>query len=106
VSLVAPRNSSVRLGFSADGLVLEAGGGEDAQASEGLDCSYEGEPMTIAFNPAYLLDGLGAIDSDTAVVSFTTPSKPAVLTGKRSGDGEAAGSGDYSYLLMPVRLSG
>ncbi|MDX6205397.1 MAG: polymerase subunit beta [Frankiales bacterium] len=107
VSLVAPRNSSVRLGFSADGLVLEAGGGEDAQASEGLDCSYEGEPMTIAFNPAYLLDGLGAIDSDTAVVSFTTPSKPAVLTGKRSGDdGGAAGSGDYSYLLMPVRLSG
>ena len=86
VSLVAPRNSSVRLGFSAEGLVLEAGGGEDAQASEGLDCSYDGEPMTIAFNPAYLLDGLGAIDSDTAVVSFTTPSKPAVLTGKRSGE--------------------
>jgi DNA polymerase-3 subunit beta len=106
VSLVAPRNSSVRLGFSADGLVLEAGGGEDAQASEGLDCSYEGEPMTIAFNPAYLLDGLGAIDSDTAVVSFTTPSKPAVLTGKRSGSGDTAASGDYSYLLMPVRLSG
>jgi DNA polymerase-3 subunit beta len=106
VSLVAPRNSSVRLGFSADGLVLEAGGGEDAQASEGLDCSYEGEAMTIAFNPAYLLDGLGAIDSDTAVVSFTTPSKPAVLTGKRSGDSDTAASGDYSYLLMPVRLSG
>ncbi len=103
VSLVAPRNSSVRLGFSVDGLVLEAGGGEDAQASEGLDCSYEGEPMTIAFNPAYLLDGLGAIDSDTAVVSFTTPSKPAVLTGKRSGE---ESSGEYSYLLMPVRLSG
>jgi DNA polymerase-3 subunit beta len=104
VSLVAPRNSSVRLGFSSDGLVLEAGGGEDAQASEGLECSYEGEPMTIAFNPAYLLDGLGALDSDTAVVSFTTPSKPAVLTGKRAGEGEAAV--EYSYLLMPVRLSG
>jgi DNA polymerase III subunit beta len=102
VSLVAPRNSSVRLGFSAEGLLLEAGGGEEAQATEGLDCSYDGEPMTIAFNPAYLLDGLGAIDSDTAVVSFTTPSKPAVLTGKRSGE-EA---GEYSYLLMPVRLSG
>jgi DNA polymerase III subunit beta len=106
VSLVAPRNSSVRLGFSADGLVLEAGGGDEAQASEGLDCSYDGEPMTIAFNPAYLLDGLGAIDSDTAVVSFTTPSKPAVLTGKRSGGGDESALGEYSYLLMPVRLSG
>ena len=106
VSLVVLRNSSVRLSFSSDGLVLEAGGGDEAQASEALDCSYEGEPMTIAFNPAYLLDGLGAIDSDTAVVSFTTPSKPAVLTGKRSGGGDESALGEYSYLLMPVRLSG
>lgn len=103
VSLVAPRNSSVRLTFSADGLVLEAGGGEDAQASEALACSYEGEVMEIAFNPTYLLDGLGAIDSDTAQIVFTTATKPAVLTGKRS---EAQPGGDYSYLLMPVRLSG
>ena len=39
-------------------------------------------------------------------MSFTTPSKPAVLTGKRSGDGDESPLGEYSYLLMPVRLSG
>jgi DNA polymerase-3 subunit beta len=105
VALVAARNAPVRLGFSADGLVLEAGGADDAQASERLECGWEGaEPLQIAFNPGYLLDGLAAVDSDTTTLSFTGPTRPAVLTGKR--DGDADGVADYRYLLMPVRLSG
>jgi DNA polymerase-3 subunit beta len=103
VALVAARNAPVRLAFSADGVVLEAGGQDDAQASERLECGWEGEEMSIAFNPQYLLDGLGAVDSDTTTLSFTAPTRPAVLTGKRHSDGAAD---DYRYLLMPVRLSG
>ena len=106
VALVAARNAPVRLDFSADGVVLEAGGADDAQASERVECAWEGEAMTIAFNPQYLLDGLGAVDSDSTTLSFTGPTRPAVLTGKRPpepGSGETAG---YRYLLMPVRLSG
>jgi DNA polymerase-3 subunit beta len=103
VALVAARNAPVRLSFSADGVVLEAGGQDDAQASERLECGWEGEPMSIAFNPQYLLDGLGAVDSDTTTLSFTGPTRPAVLTGKRHAPGEVA---EYRYLLMPVRLSG
>ncbi|MCA1712503.1 MAG: DNA polymerase III subunit beta [Actinobacteria bacterium] len=106
VALVAARNAPVRLGFSADGLVLEAGGADDAQASERLECGWEGSDagdLQIAFNPAYLLDGLAAVDSDATTLSFTGPTRPAVLTGKRDGDAALA---DYRYLLMPVRLSG
>ena len=108
VALVAARNAPVRLGFTDDGLVLEAGGADDAQASERLECGWEGDtsegPFSIAFNPAYLLDGLAAVDSDVTTLSFTGPTRPAVLTGKRDPDGAAAA--DYRYLLMPVRLSG
>ena len=92
----------MRLSVSADGVVLEAGGLDEAEAAESLPATFEGEPLTIAFNPTYLLDGLGAIDSDEARLAFTGPTKPAVLTGK-AGDDEA---GDYRYLLMPVRLAG
>ena len=108
VSLVAARNAPVRLTFSGEGLVLEAGGLDDAQASEALPASYEGDDLTIAFNPTYLLDGLGAIDSDTAHMAFTTATKPAVITGKPAGTdaGGGAEGGDYRYLIMPVRLSG
>ena len=110
VALVAARNAPVRLGFSADGVVLEAGGADDAQASERLDCTWEGtastEPFSIAFNPGYLLDGLSAVDSDTTTLSFTGPTRPAVLTAKREGDTRSPADSDYRYLLMPVRLSG
>jgi DNA polymerase III subunit beta len=104
VALVAERNAPVRLTFSAGEVQLDAGTGDDAQASESLEATLEGESITIAFNPQYLLDGLGAIDTPIAVLSFTTATKPAVLTGRTGPDDD--GSGDYRYLLMPVRLSG
>jgi DNA polymerase-3 subunit beta len=108
VALVAERNTPVRLSFGAGELQLDAGTGDEAQASESLACSLEGDPLTIAFNPSFLLDGLGALDATVARLSFTTPTKPAVLTGGAGGDaGSESGSGGaYRYLLMPVRLSG
>jgi DNA polymerase III subunit beta len=110
VSLVAPRNTPVRLTFTADQVLLEAGTGEDAQASESLDAKFETrdastEEFSIAFNPAYLLDGLGAVDADTTRLEFTAPTKPAVLRGSKEADKSTSGD-DYRYLLMPVRLSG
>ncbi len=104
VSLVAERSTPVRLSFSAGQLVLEAGTGDEAQAVETLEASLDGDDIQIAFNPQYLLDGLTAIDSDTARISFTVPAKPAVITGKPAGDDPA--QPDYRYLLMPIRLAG
>jgi len=100
VALVAERNTPVRLAFSAGQLVLEAGASEDAQAVEVLEAAFDGEDLQIAFNPQYLLDGIGALDSDMARISFTSPTKPAVVTGKSEGDP------DYRYVLMPIRSAG
>lgn len=102
VSLVAERNTPVRLSFGADELVLEAGTGDEAQATESVGCTFEGDALTIAFNPQFLLDGLGAIDAAVARMSFTTSTKPAVIT---AGGDESPEAADYRYLLMPVRLS-
>ena len=103
VALVAERATPVRLSFGDDGLVVEAGGSEDARASEAMDCEYTGEPMTIAFNHQYLLDGLAALDGPVAVLSFTEPKKPAIMS-PAGEDGQASSS--YRYLIMPVRIGG
>jgi DNA polymerase III subunit beta len=102
VSLVAERNTPLRLSFRQGEVVLEAGTGDEAQAVEALEATLEGDDIDIAFNPGFLLDGLAAIGSDTARLSFTTPTKPAVLTGKPPADGAVP---NYRYLIMPVRLS-
>ena len=104
VSLVAERNTPVRLSFEQGVLTLEAGSGDDAQATERVEADLEGDDISIAFNPAYLLDGLSAIDSAVAQLSFTTSTKPALLSGKPAADAEADEA--YKYLIMPVRLSG
>ena len=103
VSLVAERNTPLRLAFSQGELVLEAGTGDEAQAVEALEAKLEGDDIRSAFNPQFLLDGLNAIGSDTACMEFTTPTKPAVITAKPGADDATA---DYRYLIMPVRMSG
>lgn len=102
VSLVAERNTPVRLAFVEGQLTLDAGTGEDAQASEALEATLVGEDITVAFNPQYLSEGLNAFDSKYVRFSFTTPPKPAVITAQEDIDGEDRD--DYRYLLMPVRL--
>ena len=104
VALVAERNTPVRLSFSDGQVVLDASSGDEAAASESVETSLTGDDISIAFNPQYLLDGLGAVDSPWVQLAFTTSTKPAVLTGKKDADADADES--YRYLLMPVRISG
>ncbi|MER5809121.1 DNA polymerase III subunit beta [Streptomyces sp. NPDC002033] len=104
VALVAERNTPVRLSFEQGVLILEAGSSDDAQAVERVDANLEGDDISIAFNPTFLLDGLSAIDSPAAQLSFTTSTKPALLSGRPAVDAEADEA--YKYLIMPVRLSG
>lgn len=103
-SLVAERNTPVRLSFSQDQVVLEAGSGDEAQAVEVADATLTGDDIRVAFNPTYLLEALNSIESDVARFSFTTGTKPAVLTGKPAEDTDS-GDADYRHLMMPVRLS-
>ncbi len=103
VSLVAERGTQVRLEFDDGGLRLSAGGDDEGSAEEELSVEYTGEPVTIAFNPGFLQEGLGALHSDRAELSFTTPSRPALI--KPVGDDGNVVPG-YLHLLMPVRLPG
>lgn len=112
VALVADRGAQVRMEFSNGTLRLSAGADGVGLAEEDLEVRFAGEPLTIAFNPTYLTDGLGSLHCDLVTFGFTTPSKPAVLR-PAADDSELSGLGpfpaadtDYVYLLMPVRLPG
>ncbi len=103
VSLVAERNTPVRLKFTDGQVAIEAGTGDDAQASEAVEATLTGPDIEIAFNPQFLLDGLGAVGTAYSRLSFTQSSRPAVLSGQAEQDGEADSS--YRYVLMPVRFA-
>ncbi|MCU1640866.1 MAG: dnaN [Nocardia sp.] len=113
VALVAERGAQVRMEFSEEGLLLSAGGDDAGRAEEWLEADFRGESLTIAFNPGYLVDGLGALRTDKVTFGFTTPSRPAVFVPTPEEDPAQLDSGafaalasNYIYLLMPVRLPG
>jgi DNA polymerase III subunit beta len=99
VSLVAERNTAVQLAFSDGVLTLDAGSGDEAQASESIEATIDGADITTGFNPQFLLDGLSAIEESEVELAFTQASKPVVLSGV-SDDGDTG----FRYLLMPRRL--
>lgn len=102
VALVAERTTPVLLSFGEDGLVVEAGGTEEARASEAMEATFNGEPLTIGFNPQYLIDGLQNLGAPTAVLSFVDAFKPAVIS-PAGEDGEIVPG--YRYLIMPIRVT-
>jgi DNA polymerase-3 subunit beta len=128
VALVAERGSSVRLSFGGGKVTIEAGTEGQARAREAVPAEFSGDQTAIAFSPHYLLDGLGAAltaaaeadpktdqdakqadSGDQARISlqFTSPTKPAVITGGSGGTGGAQladePAPDFRYLVVPLR---
>src|SRR5438270_9056713 len=109
VALVAQRFAPVRLAFSEGTAQLSAEAEDESSAEEELEVGVTGEPLTIGFNAGYLLDGLAAVTTPRATLSFTEPSKPTVITpvtGLGADDPDDARDGSYRYLVMSMRLRG
>ena len=130
VALVAERGSSVRLSFEPGKVIIEAGTKGQARARESVAADFSGEESAIAFSPQYLLDGLagaltaaagpssaaastqdapapgqaqrdGAPAEGRIRLQFTSPTKPALITGRPKADDDSVP--DYRYLVVPLR---
>ena len=76
VSLVAERNTPVRLTFADGVLTLEAGRGDEAQASEAIEADIDGEPITDRVQPAVPpRRARRAIDEPVVELAFTQASQ-------------------------------
>jgi DNA polymerase III subunit beta len=97
VSVMAQRNSPLRLRFAEGELTVSAQTQDVGEARESLPAGFSGEPLEIGFNPEFLRDGIESAEGDELRLKLISPLRPAVLQG--AGD-------DFSYLIMPIRLAG
>jgi DNA polymerase III subunit beta len=95
VGLLARDTSPVRMEFNALGVKLSSSSPDLGQAVETVEARYEGEDVTAAFNPQYLIDGLTAATGESVRIDIRDGLKPGVVRGE--GD-------ELTYLVMPVRL--
>jgi DNA polymerase-3 subunit beta len=97
VSLMAQRNSPLRLRFADGELTVSAVTQDVGEAREALPAAFAADPLEIGFNAEFLRDGLESIESSTVRFKLISPLRPAVLEGETD---------DYTYLIMPIRLAG
>jgi DNA polymerase-3 subunit beta len=97
VSLMAQRNSPLRLRFADGELTVSAQTQDVGEAHESLPAPFAADPLEIGFNAEFLRDGLESVDSPTLRFKLISPLRPAVLEGEND---------DYTYLIMPIRLAG
>ena len=95
--LVRDNTTPVRLSMRHGGVDLTVVSQEVGDASETVDADFEGDDLTIAFNPTYLIDGVEAVAGDEVLLETVDATKPATV--------RAAEESDFRYLLMPVRVS-
>jgi DNA polymerase-3 subunit beta len=97
VRLLAREGAHVRLRMKPDELELQAVTQDVGEAHEVVDATYEGEELTVAFNPEYLIAGIEATPGEEIVLETVDNLKPALI---HASDGL-----EFLYLLMPVRVN-
>ena len=97
VSVMAQRNSPLRLRFAEGELTVSAQTQDVGEARESMPVPYTGEEFTIGFNADFLRDGVDSISGDDVQVKLINPLRPAILVDP---------AGDFTYLIMPIRLAG
>ena len=97
VRLLAQDSTPVRLVMSSENLEVIAITHDVGKANESMDAQYEGEDLTVAFNPGYLIDGIEAATGEEVTLQTADAVKPALL--------RSVGNESFLYLLMPVRVS-
>jgi len=100
VALVSANQAVLK--FREGEVELEAGQGDEAQAGEVIPCELTGEELNVIVQPAYLLDGLGAIDQSFSSLQFTADLNRIELGGQNSIESEK--SGEFRYIFVPIRL--
>ena len=97
ISLLAQKNAPLRLSFTEGTLTISAQTPDVGEASEAVPVPFHGEPFDIGFNPEFLRDGLESIDTDELVLKLISPLRPGLI--------ESPDTGDFIYLIMPIRLN-
>ena len=96
-SVLALRNSPLRLRLAEGELTVSAQTQDVGETRETMPAAYSGEEFLIGFNAEFLRDGIDSIVGDDVKLKLINPLRPAILE-------DAAG--DFTYLIMPIRLAG
>ena len=69
---------------------------QTGDAKEEMYVTTEGQNLEAGFNPKYFLDALRAIDDQEIFINFGTSISPCII--------KPVEEGDYTYMILPIRM--
>ncbi|MGH7483817.1 MAG: DNA polymerase III subunit beta [Longimicrobiales bacterium] len=103
MSVVASEQTHrVKLSFAANVVRFSVETPDLGEAHEDLEVQYDGNPLDIGFNAAYLLEVLKYMPEEDVRLAFKAPERAATMQPVTNGDADSGM--DYLCLVMPLRL--
>lgn len=100
VSLFAhPMTKAVKFSLESQRIVLNAATPETGEATDSIDCSYNGDGIEIGYNAGYLLEVLKHIETPNVIFELSTALSAGLIRPEAKAEGL-----EKLFLLMPVRL--
>ncbi len=94
--MVNDRTSIVKFVFNNNNLLLKAETPNSGTSEDIIDCEYEGEDLSIAFNYKYVLDSIKSMDAKRVKVGLNGSLSAALF--------EPESEEKYICLIMPIQI--
>jgi DNA polymerase-3 subunit beta len=96
VSIIATdKSNATKLTFAANQLEILSTSPDIGEARELLPIKFSGKPISVIFNPEYIMDPLKNLDCDEVFMEMNDGNSPAILKCDIP----------FLYVLMPLRIS-
>jgi DNA polymerase-3 subunit beta len=90
------KNNVVKLSIGPEAIIASAEAADVGSASEAIAADVSGDPLDIAFNVIYLLNGLKVMSSPEVLIEVNSATSPVAVS--------PLGGSKMIYLLMPVQI--
>ncbi len=89
-------SETIKFGIENDGIKFSSRSADLGEAEEMIDAQVEGEPLTVAFNPNFILDALNHTEEEKIQLNFVDANKPLMI--------DTPDLKGYFFIVMPVRI--
>lgn len=93
--LANEKTNSVKFVFDDNQLSISANSPEIGEAEESIDIRYDGQKITVAFNPEFVMAPLRNLDQDEVFLDLIDESSPGVIKVDEP----------FLYVIMPMRVA-
>jgi DNA polymerase-3 subunit beta len=93
--LATPDSQAIKLDVEKDKMVISKSSPDIGEAREEIPVNYSGSPLSVGFNPNYIMDVLKSLNEETVGFELQDPEKPGVIRTKEK----------YIYVVLPMQLA-